>query len=176
MSKELEALDRLIAISDESKYWNCDDYVADVNAVKQALQELQAIKEAKPSEALNWLEKSKNMMIENNGDFIAFECLKVYSVCKQTLLKAQEQEYENKVLRACIRDWEDDYEHLKYAFETSEKVFKIIKEKPFESASAINYIKINNDNPKMLDYEHYCMTIKEKVLEEEFDLLKEMIG
>lgn len=37
MSKELEALDRLIAVGDESGYWNPDDYMVDVNTVKQAL-------------------------------------------------------------------------------------------------------------------------------------------
>lgn len=54
---------------------------------------------------------------------------------------------------------------------------EIIKEKPFASASTINYIKINKDNPNMLDYEHYCMTIdiKYRVNEEEFNLLKEAL-
>lgn len=36
-SKSSEALDRLIAVSDESKYWNRNDYVVDVNTIKQTL-------------------------------------------------------------------------------------------------------------------------------------------
>ncbi|MBO7691933.1 MAG: hypothetical protein J6T10_04775 [Methanobrevibacter sp.] len=35
-----EALDRVLAVGDESKYWNPDDYIVDVDALKQALQRL----------------------------------------------------------------------------------------------------------------------------------------
>jgi len=41
MSKELEALDRLIAVGDPSKYWNSNYFVEDVDIVKQALQKAQ---------------------------------------------------------------------------------------------------------------------------------------
>lgn len=93
----------------------------------------------------------------------ALECLKVLedcaSVCgdyshrvepiKQALIKAQEQE----------------------------KVLNVIFKKPLKSATTINYLKINQIFPDMLDYEHYCLTVKEKIrnTEEEFDLLKEVL-
>jgi len=71
----------------------------EIDIVNNALLELKAIKEAKPSEALKWLEKSKNIIIEDNGDFITFDCLKVYSVCEQALIKAQEQEKVLEILK-----------------------------------------------------------------------------
>ena len=58
-----------------------------------------------------------------------------------------------------------------------DKPLEVIKEKPFESASCINYLTINKNNSNMLDYKHYCMTIREcdRVNEDEFNLLKEAI-
>lgn len=75
---------------DTEEHTDCDSVIGmteDLETIKQALQRLEAIDNANPSQALEWLEKSKNMMILNNSDFIAFDCLKVYSVCKQALLK-----------------------------------------------------------------------------------------
>lgn len=81
----------------------------EIDIVNNALLELKAIKEAKPSEALKWLEKSKNIIIEDNGDFITFDCLKVYSVCEQALIKAQEQEKALKELIKLINDLEQTF-------------------------------------------------------------------
>lgn len=39
----------------------------------------------------------------------------------------QELKEENKVLKACIKDWEDDYEHLEFALEKREKALEILK-------------------------------------------------
>ena len=39
----------------------------------------------------------------------------------------EELEKENKVLKACIKDWEDDYEHLEFALEKREKTLEILK-------------------------------------------------
>ena len=39
----------------------------------------------------------------------------------------EELEKENKVLKACIKDWEDDYEHLEFALEKREKALEILK-------------------------------------------------
>lgn len=52
---------------------------------------------------------------------------------------------------------------------------EIIKEKPVESGDCINYITINKNNSNMLDYKHYCMTIKVTLAEEEFNTLKEVL-
>ena len=54
------------------------------------------------------------------------------------------------------------------------EVLAIIKQKPLESGICMNYININIQYPKMLDYEHYCMTIKgdKRVDKNEFEILK----
>ena len=39
----------------------------------------------------------------------------------------EELENENKVLKACIKDWEDDYEHLEFYFKNIEKTLEILK-------------------------------------------------
>lgn len=58
------------------------------------------------------------------------------------------------------------------------KALEIIKQKPLESGICINYININIEYPTMLDYEHYCMTIKEdkRVDKNEFEILKEVFS
>ena len=77
---------------------------------KQALTELKAIKEVNPSEALKALDR--NIVVIREKD---------YTIIEQALLNAQELQKENKVLKACIKDWEDDYEHLKFASEKKKK-------------------------------------------------------
>lgn len=72
----------------------------------------------------------------------------------------------------------DLYENELQTLESIEnelKALEIIKKKPFASASCINYITINKNNSNMLDYNHYCMTIKDTLQEEEYDLLKEVL-
>lgn len=108
---------------------------------------LEAIDNAKPSKALNELEKVIEEITISNADLRnTLKTSVLIATIKQALIKSQEQE----------------------------KVLEVIWEKPFASASTINYIRINKDNPNMLNYEHYCMTIdvKYRVNEEEFDLLK----
>ena len=63
-------------------------------------------------------------------------------------------------------------------FERQRNVLEIIKQEPLESGICINYININIEYPKMQDYEHYCMTIKEdkRVDENEFEILKEVFS
>lgn len=63
-------------------------------------------------------------------------------------------------------------------FEKQCNVLEIIKQKPFESGICINYININIEYPKMQDYEHYCMAIKEdkRVDKNEFEILKGVFG
>ena len=78
-------------------------------------------------------------------------------------------------LEATIQNLRRDNTLLKEIKNKQEKALEIIKEKPYESAPTINYIKINKGNPKMLNYEHYCMTVKDKVNEEEFEILKEVL-
>lgn len=63
------------------------------------------------------------------------------------------------------------YDKLESKIQVQNEVLTIIKEKPFESATTINYIQINKDSPKMLDYEHYCMAVKYVLPEEDFETL-----
>lgn len=130
--------------------WSCVACKEEHEQLLKWLKELQAIKEANPNEALNWLEKSKNMMIENNGDFIAFECLKVYNVCKQALVKAQGQE----------------------------KVLKIIKEKNVDIATLKESKTLEEYNRNAWKVEHYGKfkdVYRLQLIQEEFDLVKEMM-
>ena len=56
------------------------------------------------------------------------------------------------------------------------RALAIIEKKPYESADAINYIKINIHYPKMLDFEHYRAAIKYILDQLEFKLLMEVFG
>lgn len=76
----------------KTKYGVCYAYSPDiVEKLKQALAELKAIKEAKPSEALDYLYNSK--MFKYVGDETYF--YQQYNVVKSAQLKTQELEKEN---------------------------------------------------------------------------------
>lgn len=118
-------------------------------------EHFELMEEYRMSEVLECLESMKNRLID----------------AKFTI--------EGTTLYSKDRNLDEDYRTIKQALiksQEQEQVLKIVFEKPCESASTINYIKINKGNPKMLDYEHYCMTIKDslRVNEQEFDLLKKV--
>jgi len=104
MNKELDYLDDIL--KNEPMTLNKRMII---ECIKEKIQRIEAIDNAKPSEAMKWLEKSKNIIIEDNGDFITFDCLKVYSVCEQALIKAQEQEKALKELIKLINDLEQTF-------------------------------------------------------------------
>ena len=58
------------------------------------------------------------------------------------------------------------------------QALEIIKQKPLESGTCINYININIEYPKMQDYEHYCLVIREdrRIDKNEFEILSEVFG
>ena len=134
----------------------------------------------KPSEAMEALQKldemefhiSEKVYVEELNDYVNetqyLSNTVAFSTIKQYILKTQELEKENAELKACIRDWEDDYEHLKYAWEKRGKVLEIIKEKDVD----IKSLKLAEN---WLDY--YTI-VKHKtgknteLTQEEFDLLK----
>lgn len=66
----------------------------------QALTELKAIKEAKPSEALKSLEEMYTLCTPQRTYYKLDKC---NNVIKQSLLKAQEQEKENSELKELLR-------------------------------------------------------------------------
>ena len=65
----------------------------------------------------------------------------------------------------------EDYDKLEDKVQAQEGVLDIILTKPYECAATLNYIQINKDNPKMLDYEHYSMAVKYLLPEEDFERL-----
>ena len=121
---------------------------------KKMNNRLEQIDNANPSEALECLEKHKNMLIENNGDFIAFECLKVYQVCKQALLKQQEQEKVTEI----IKEYQVDMWLLKQC--DYENYIRIRKK------AMVSVGQVINENGIILESE---------ITEEEFDLVKRWV-
>jgi len=123
------------------------------NRLKQALTELQAIKEAKPSEALEKLESIR----EYSHSLTMVNYLVMNSdldIVKQALLKAQEQEKENTEYK----------EVLRIIFEKNVDIDKIKK-----------FIKL--DVPKVYNVHYYNEHLwkrkhQKKLTEEEFDTLK----
>lgn len=65
----------------------------------------------------------------------------------------------------------EDYDKLEDKLDRQNEILAIIMEKPYECAATLNYIQINKDNPKMLDYEHYSMAVKYILPEEDFERL-----
>ena len=117
MSKEyLESLNRLGAIR---KFDGGDNYSLsdkkEFKTVKQALTELQQIKSAEPSKALECLER-----IVMPDELYLKECKKIgisnhydYNTIKQALLKSQEQE---KVLNEALKlngEWAEELDYYK---------------------------------------------------------------
>ena len=137
MSKEyLEALEEL-------KHWketNNENGVVwlplfAVEDIENALLELKAIKEAKPSEALENLIETIRMFGENQIGLDKFE--ERYKIIKQALLKSQEQEKVLEIIktkRVIIAWFEDTYLTLneynakcEFGYELTEEEFELLK-------------------------------------------------
>lgn len=191
MTKELdEAWTTICHYNDEIIHDMGSEYVEnplkeELDIVNNALLELKAIDNANPSEALRKLDYISYLVLNEIDDLKNKELWKSYfDTIKEALLNAQEHNSINifkgsKKVKieipesCCLMDYNP------VVIKTNNQIaLEIIKEKPFESASCINYITINKNNSNMLDYEHYCMTIREsdRVNEDEFNLLKEVIG
>ena len=151
---------------------------------KQALQRLEAIDNSNPSEALKYVngkiadledDLQHYTMVEKDKckDFFIREDLKQFTTIKQALIKAQEQKNENKVLKACIKDWEDDYEHLKFASEKKEKALEIIKKKLVNVVDLYQCTDLYTYN-SLVKGTFFDGVLRE-LIKEEFDLLKEVL-
>lgn len=131
MSKELESLERL-AMPDELHIKECEklgiSLTEDYEVVEQALLELESIKEAKPSEALERLEvlehdiKDRIILVEDRQ-------LKLCATIKQSLQKVQDpKKYLN---------WED----LDFNYGTKEQKVKM-------GDTIYKIVYLNYDNTK----------------------------
>lgn len=122
MSKELEALERLKTaptfMGGTAEYQFCTKsetpLMQDYEIVKQALLELQSIKEAEPSDALKTLEvldKTISPLLEpvlaEYEDDLSDKITSNYFALRQALLKAREQERENELLKEIIKSFFD---------------------------------------------------------------------
>lgn len=120
MSKELEALERLKTaptfMGGTAEYQFCTKsetlLLQDYEIVKQALLELESIKEAEPSEALKTLEvlnKTISSLLEpvlaEYEDDLSDKITSNYFALKQSLLRAREQE--NELLKEIIKSFFD---------------------------------------------------------------------
>lgn len=114
MSKELQAL--IIKI-DES-HWETEKEKREIryciDKIKEREQRLEAIDNSKPSEALNYLNQFVNEMtycLEHPKEFVKGYEKQIFwkykntfeTTIKQVLLKAQEQEKENELLKEIIK-------------------------------------------------------------------------
>ena len=108
--------------------WSCVACKEEHEQLLSWLKELQAIKEAKPSEALESLEKVKGY---RTGGIISFEVFleetEEYNTLKQALLKAQEQE---KVLNIITKKNIDIFE-LKISKKVEE--YNAVVKRPFDT-------------------------------------------
>ena len=157
--------------------------------VEQALTELKAIKEAKPSEAMKCLEELDCMfylekrITNEDGNHEDYEfhpySTKEYHIIEDYILKAQEQEKENAKLKGQVK-------YLTEVVTEFQKVLKIIEKKCLYNDN-LNYVAvcINYDMYKeKMSKKHDTVVVKtnwnDKVLldylkllsQEEFDLLK----
>ena len=89
MSKELECLENLFSNVVSTTY-NRESSLKDFNTIKQALLELQSIKEANPSEALECLDKlAKQIELDEDTDY--WEIRNANNTVEQALLNAEKE-------------------------------------------------------------------------------------
>lgn len=95
MSKELECLDRI----DKRNYLTEREHKEFLGVVEKAIKEYETIKNAEPTKAMECLES----MYARLPQWDLCRNLDQYNIIKQTLLKAQEQEKENELLKEIIK-------------------------------------------------------------------------
>ena len=124
----------------------------DVELLKKALERLESIDNANPSEALECLKRiDKEYSTITDEDFII-----CYTTIKQVLLKAQEQEKEKllELEQALIQG-----ENNRIKLEKSEKIISRLIDKKSKKEIALDIIKkkcFNNDNLAILsDFDDY---------------------
>jgi len=202
MSKELECLERYhnLDVLKENENGLVLEDKEEYNTLKQALTRLESIDNAKPSEALKYIE---DLRIENDT-LIALKDTTGYDIdnqriyvgrlkdkekeintIKQALIKAQEIEKELKELKVKYADTLINNEFIKYT-DDNEKVLSIIKEKGFDKSimdsnsyaiwvedKTEQFAEAIEKHPTILNWDLFDKII---YTEEEFDLLKRWLG
>ena len=184
MEKEFEALDALDEIinliTEDKKVKYKAVILFCCKTIKQALNELKAIKESNPSEALKGLKHIKKYYVSEPCTATTYNYLEII---EQSLLKAQEQEFNYKNIVIPFFDelteilGTNDIDEMldKIKAKENEKVLKVIKEKPQAALSLIQLGKIKTyeeylEYTSTWDLEEYGDMV---YTEEEFDTLKE---
>ena len=107
MSKELEAL---LDLFNEANRFNNEPYKFNTlelferkQIIEQALKRLEAIDNAEPSEALESFDYIVRNLEAVVDDVVYMDCIEHLTTIKQALLKAQEREKENELLKEIIK-------------------------------------------------------------------------
>lgn len=158
----------------------------EIELLENYLTELEQIKNANTSEALECLEKIDDMFYlvkyrtTENGNHEEYEFYpshtKEYDTIQQALLKAQEQEAKIGILKEKNKEYLNRLEKLENHNLELEKVLEIIKEKGLPLGE-IDMIKQSNN------YEEYIIkfswanfkNISVQKTQEEFEMLKECV-
>lgn len=170
MSKELEALNIQANFINAFRELlsKTDHNVIQINITRNMAQEIVNLyeqhKNLKPSEALKDLEIV--------SEFLGLNYARELNTIKQALLKAQEQEKENPILKACISDWEDDYEHLEYALHKEKEILKIIKEKRVKIDLLYASSSVEQYNDELVIVYGMWFVKDRQLAQDEFDTLK----
>ena len=177
MSKELEALNE---VRENLDFEGCLDFINEkrITDIKQALQRLEAIDNAKPSEALKIVDKMANyILLDEEYGFIDDEekqaIIRDRDTIKQALIKAQEQDFNYKNIVIPFFDeltnvlGTNDIDEMLDKIKEQEKVLKIIIKKNV----MIYALKVSKT---VDDYNDFVST-DEQLTEEEFDILKRYV-
>ncbi len=126
----------------------CDEANEDVGVIEEALQRLESIDNSNPSEALEDLENMVDTFLVENKNKIEFNKVNNYD-CE--LLEERRKDLES-------------YKQALLKAQEQAKVLEIIKKK-----------NVNITSLKAYDLEEYNMVYENKLTQEEFDLLKEIL-
>lgn len=193
MEKEFEAFKNITEFIEHSDdYINCfnalkTEYHKDKRKVEQALIELQAIKEAKPSEAVKQLDLIVEMFNKyankpnDIGEFFKFT--KAHEKVKQALLKAEQ---DNTTLKLSVNFVNEvgeklhltDLDEMLERIEKLEKAWEVVKAKRVDIFALSIYIERetwSRTSETALTMYNEGMLEERQLTEQEFDLLKEML-
>lgn len=141
MSKELKAFENIMRIYGETN--SLEGTYNDFLTIKKALQRLEDIDNAKPSEALECLEylyeALKQEYLDDNSKKLSMYDEKVLNTIKNYILKAQEDKKKADALKELIKN------HIEFVVEEDRCYFKIKNskgnEKSFTSCTMLDFWK-----------------------------------